>query len=78
MWHVRFRREPEQRIECSCGCALPYSPTEHDVSQLTVLSKICPHIEALYRGGAMNATITEFGREMFQWCWAQQALERST
>lgn len=76
--HVRFRRDPEQRIECSCGCVLPYSSTEHDVSELAVLARICHHIEALYRGHLEMATITEYGRELFTWCWAQLALERST
>ena len=74
--HVRFRTTPA-RIECSCGCVLAYSPNEHDVSSLAVLARICPHIEALYRGDVRNATVTERGRELFAWCWAQLALEQS-
>ncbi len=76
--YVRFRRE-SPRIECSCGCVLVYSPTEHDVDNLRVLNQVCSHIVALYVGDfSLGGTVTALGREMFTWCWAQSALERST
>lgn len=81
VFHVRMRHRTvhPDRIECSCGCVLVYSSTDHDVDNLRVLNQVCSHIIALYLGDfTRGGTVTEYGREMFTWAWAQRALERST